>query len=454
MGDRHDYVALDWVKGEISETLNQARQALEAFVENPEDTTRLRFCLTYIHQVHGTLQMVEFYGAALLAEEMEKLAQALMHGTCSRQAEALEVLMQAILQMPSYLDRVQSGRRDVPVLLLPLLNDTRSARDEKLLTETAVFNPQLRDSEAEPVARVDFASPTVTLQLRKLRQALQITHAAILRGQDVERNSHQLGRVFVRLEQLFQGTRYAELWGAFAGVAEGLEHGSIENGAAVRQLLRLADRELRQLLEETSDIVQQDPSPELLRNLLFYIAKSGGESPRLKALKEHYQLADLWQEGGDTSTGSSDPLVGLDQGTMQSVAAALNEELLQVKERLDLFVRSTARSQHELGELLPDMKRIADTLAVLGLGQPRRVLQEQIERVEQLASAPDSPTDAQLMEVAGGMLYVEASMHGSLAMERMNEQAAAGGQLSTTGALLQVQQQVVLEARNYLEQTR
>ena len=454
MGDRHDYVALDWVKGEISETLNQARQALEAFVENPEDTTRLRFCLTYIHQVHGTLQMVEFYGAALLAEIFQCFGLALMHGTCSRQAEALEVLMQAILQMPSYLDRVQSGRRDVPVLLLPLLNDMRSARDEKLLTETAVFNPQLRDSEAEPVARVDFASPTVTLQLRKLRQALQITHAAILRGQDVERNSHQLGRVFVRLEQLFQGTRYAELWGAFAGVAEGLEHGSIENGAAVRQLLRLADRELRQLLEETSDIVQQDPSPELLRNLLFYIAKSGGESPRLKALKEHYQLADLWQEGGDTSTGSSDPLVGLDQGTMQSVAAALNEELVQVKDRLDLFVRSTARSQHELGELLPDMKRIADTLAVLGLGQPRRVLQEQIERVEQLASAPDSPTDAQLMEVAGGMLYVEASMHGILAMERMNEQAAAGGQLSTTGALLQVQQQVVLEARNNLEQTR
>src|SRR5690606_9447608 len=89
--------------------------------------------------------------------------------------------------------------------------------------------------------------------------------------------------------------------------------------------------------------------------------------------------------------------------------------------------------------------------AVLGLGQPRRVLQEQIERVEQLASAPDSPTDAQLMEVAGGMLYVEASMHGILAMERTNEQAAAGGQLSTTGALLQVQQQVVLEQRTVLE---
>ena len=80
MGDRHDYVALEWVKGEIAETLKQARQALEAFVENPQDATRMRFCQTYVHQVHGTLQMVEFYGAALLAEEMEQLTQALLDG--------------------------------------------------------------------------------------------------------------------------------------------------------------------------------------------------------------------------------------------------------------------------------------------------------------------------------------------------------------------------------------
>ena len=50
MGDRHDYVALEWVKGEIAETLKQARQALEAFVENPQDSTRMRFCLTYVHR--------------------------------------------------------------------------------------------------------------------------------------------------------------------------------------------------------------------------------------------------------------------------------------------------------------------------------------------------------------------------------------------------------------------
>ena len=38
-----DWVALDWVRGEITDTLAQARQSLEAYVETPQDDTRLRF---------------------------------------------------------------------------------------------------------------------------------------------------------------------------------------------------------------------------------------------------------------------------------------------------------------------------------------------------------------------------------------------------------------------------
>ena len=72
MADRHDYVALEWVKGEIAETLKQARQALEAFVAHPQDPASMVECLSCVHQVHGSLQMIEFYGAALLAEEIDR----------------------------------------------------------------------------------------------------------------------------------------------------------------------------------------------------------------------------------------------------------------------------------------------------------------------------------------------------------------------------------------------
>ena len=56
MGERRSYIALDWVTEEIEETLKQARQSLEEFVADREDLTKLRFCLTYAHQVHGSLK--------------------------------------------------------------------------------------------------------------------------------------------------------------------------------------------------------------------------------------------------------------------------------------------------------------------------------------------------------------------------------------------------------------
>ena len=55
MGNKHDSIALDWVRGEIEQTLTQGQQALEAYVENRDDTARLRFCLNRICYLYPIL---------------------------------------------------------------------------------------------------------------------------------------------------------------------------------------------------------------------------------------------------------------------------------------------------------------------------------------------------------------------------------------------------------------
>jgi chemosensory pili system protein ChpA (sensor histidine kinase/response regulator) len=134
-----DYVALDWVSGEINATLDEACRALEAFVADQQDTTRLRFCLSYVHQVQGTLRMVEFHGAALLAREIELLGQALLAGEIDDSAEALEALMAALLQLPPYLQRVRRARSDLPESLLAMINELRAVRGGGFLSESALF---------------------------------------------------------------------------------------------------------------------------------------------------------------------------------------------------------------------------------------------------------------------------------------------------------------------------
>ncbi len=63
MASDFEHGGLKWVIGEIHETLKQARMHLESFVEDDEDSAQLQFCTSYLHQVSGSLKMLELSGA-------------------------------------------------------------------------------------------------------------------------------------------------------------------------------------------------------------------------------------------------------------------------------------------------------------------------------------------------------------------------------------------------------
>src|SRR5690606_130371 len=78
-----------------------------------------------------------------VTEEMEQLATALLENEAGDRDEAYTVLMRGIVQLPDYLERLQSGHKDIPIVLLPLLNDLRASRGEKGLSESVLFTPDL-----------------------------------------------------------------------------------------------------------------------------------------------------------------------------------------------------------------------------------------------------------------------------------------------------------------------
>ena len=66
---QHDRSALRWIRGELDQTVREARIALEDFVEGQH--ARLQAGIDLLHHVHGALDMVQVYGGAMLADEME-----------------------------------------------------------------------------------------------------------------------------------------------------------------------------------------------------------------------------------------------------------------------------------------------------------------------------------------------------------------------------------------------
>ena len=163
---------LDFVGRELNLTLAEARTALENYVEQPDNVSLLERCTQELHQVQGVLRVLEIYGAALLAEEMEQVASYLLATATERksQAESLDALMRAMVQLPSYLERVLAGGRDLALVLLPLLNDLRAVRGSALLSEGTLLLLNLKsDKQAQPIAAAPGEPPlTVEQWARRL----------------------------------------------------------------------------------------------------------------------------------------------------------------------------------------------------------------------------------------------------------------------------------------------
>ncbi|PVZ43162.1 Hpt domain-containing protein [Pseudomonas sp. CC120222-01a] len=306
--ERHDTVALAWTRAAILDCLSQARQALERFAGETDDLSMLAFVVDNLHQVHGCLRMLELRGATRLAEELELLAKALAEGQVSPRGDCLGPLFRGLEQLPSYLERLRGARHDLPLVMLPLLNQLRACRG------------------VEPLA-----------------QASLISGAA----------------------QRFAGS---------------------------------------------DDLANLDLS---LGN---------------------------WREQIQAGPG---------RDALRSVVNALCDDLMRIKERLDQFVRGDRQHSEELDALLAPLRHVADTLAVLGFQQPRRVIIDQVLALQALALGERAVDDAVLMDVAGALLYVEASLNGMvLPLEE-------GGQGGLPGSdLAEIRQLVLSESLSVLQQAK
>ncbi|MBM9915734.1 MULTISPECIES: Hpt domain-containing protein [Stenotrophomonas] len=165
--DAMSHAALGWVKPELDETLRLVRNEVEYFAEDPGDSSRMRICAGYLHQVQGTLRMVELYAPAMVAEELEQLAIAVGKGEVAERDEACATLMRGSVLLPDYLERLQNGHRDIPIVLQPLLNEIRAARGEALINDSVLF-AFAPDSVTATEAELDHARGSLSGRNREL----------------------------------------------------------------------------------------------------------------------------------------------------------------------------------------------------------------------------------------------------------------------------------------------
>ncbi len=401
---------LHTVAREIGVALSDGRAALEAHVEQPGNLDLLERCRHELHQVQGVLRLLEIYGAALLAEEMEQVARYLISLGTERknQDEALDALMRSMVQLPGYLERVLAGGRDLALVLLPLLNDLRAVRGSALLSEGTLLLLNLKsDRQAQPAAPAPGEPPlSVGQWARRLRARFQTGLIGWIRGERIEQNLEIMAAVATRLEQVAATQPVFQLWWVVGALIESLRESGVDSSISVKRLLGLADREMRRLFDQGEARYAQHPPVELLNNLLYYIARSGSGGPRVAAVRASFRLNELLpvdESIEQERENLSAPSIKL----MHTVAAAIREDLSKVKDVMDIYVRRGGGQAEELVPQLALLKKIGDTLGVLGLGGLRTRVQEATAKLEAIIGGTEASGESALVQVAAILIKVE-----------------------------------------------
>src|SRR5271168_1884822 len=404
---------LHLVAKELATTLNDARASLEAFADRTDQRALLEKCADQLHSAHGVLRLVEVYGAALLAEEMEHVARYLLSSDNDqkRQIDGLDALMRATVQLPTYLERVLSGGRDLALVLLPLLNDLRSVRGSPLLSEGTLLLLNLKsDQPAQPQSpRIGEQSISVAQWARRLRPRFQIGLLGYIRGERTVQNLEILAKVAEKLEQVATTQPVFQLWWVTGAILEALRANGLEGSATLKRLLGQADRQIKTLYELGEARYCEDPPIDLLNNLLYYVARASTSGGRISAVRASFKLAELLPVD-DSIEQERESLSAPSVKLMRTVAAAIKEDLSKVKDVLDIFVRRGGGQIEELAPQLELLKKISDTLGVLGLGELRQRVQEEISALSQIVSDGKTPPEDALVRVAGVLLSVEDSL--------------------------------------------
>jgi chemosensory pili system protein ChpA (sensor histidine kinase/response regulator) len=405
--------ALQWVRGELDQSVLRVRQAIEAYLENPQDPLPLQRAVVELHQVRGTLTMVRCQGAALLADEMKQGLQDILQAPPEKPEPLFEGLLGATLQLTDYLDLLSSGATDNSLVFQPQINELRVARGKPVLSESALFvqhmgyesvQPVLPDLRHRPVGQGQLAA-------RKYLPAYQASLLQWIKDQDVELNLKRLGKI---AEQITASTRNAgvyELWWLFAAVVEALLTGGLPSSLEVKRLFGQAGLQLKALAEQGEDGGLKVP-PEISYSLLYLVGRARQTGPRGKAVAVTYALDELLPPQAQLDETRA-RLRGPNTQLLQRLSDALKEDIASVKDAIDLLVRAGDKAPVALDDTIVTVDRIADTLGMLGLEMLQRVVLNQSKLIEQL-KARGSRDEKAWMDVAIALLRVETSLDDAL----------------------------------------
>ncbi|MFC4160357.1 hybrid sensor histidine kinase/response regulator [Chitinimonas lacunae] len=380
-----DLGSLIWVKGEIDQVLERARECIAKY-GNSNDVAELKFCQTHLHQVRGAIEMVGLDGAARFAEELEVAVGAVERGEADG-AVVLPAVEMAGKQLAQYLEALINGAADVPLKLLPSYRQVRHARGEKEASGADLFFPDLTGELPAGLTAVKLDAAGLAQLLKNARGRFEAGLLKFLRGPKAE-GAQWMAQALLGIARSQSGSLQRGFWWAASAFAEGLADNTVGLDLNQQQLLTRINLQIRRLTEGGGKVAER-----LFRDVLYAVAHMQTRSPHCQGVRKAFALDELKPQRNLTDDA--------EQLAKKQLARELRDIVNHAKDSWARFNSGGADRLPVFREQLAELAKRGKQLALPGFDN----LIEALGRV--VANLGGNPNEAAALEVATALLLVE-----------------------------------------------
>ena len=402
--------SFDLVKSEIEQTIKQAESSLERFQENRESGEDLQNCVDFINQLRGIFILVELRGGTLLCQEAVSMANDVPVGANDDKNILLTTLNSALFILRRYVEYYHQQREDHPELLLPVINDLREARREKPYPESCFFDVDVKE-RPDFCAGIQLQSfegegAEFEIMARRMRLTFQVALLSILRDRNDAVSKKLIARAARGLARLCQGAPMGQLWCLVSIVADTmLDRAMVFTKARKRMLMRI-EKYAREVVYVGKVATAKDAPDSLVRDLVYLLYRSGSANPEVTQVLSAYQLAPADYPDAMLEAHAR-RLYGPGSDVLRSLAEALQDELNQLKDKLDIIERGIEPDLAELSSISDALERLSNTLLMLDLKKLATLAQDEAARLRSWEGESRLPDDDELYGLADSVLSIE-----------------------------------------------
>lgn len=419
--------SLKMVHDELLATIEQSALRLEQFSNDRSNGELLQNCIEGIRQIRGTLNLIQLKGVDLLADELLEHINDITLGDNPTTNKRLDLLTAAFFMLPRYLEFCLQTSRSMAMLLIPHINELRQARRAAILPESYyfVFEPLKVNRTGQPPANLEDISALV----RRLRHMYQAGMLKVLQGHQIKPSLGIMCRALERLESACGASPLGNLWWLANATLSAISEENLRITKGRKMLFSSLDREIKRLQFEGRAVLNREPDPALVKELLYLLALSKSDTEKSKAVIAAYGVRALSYSDAELAR-EMEFLNGPSVNTINSMVTLLVDELHSTKNILERAAQSGAEILAESPELVETLKKVADILSIVGLVSPSNSLKQEIEKIQRWQSSSETVEASDLVSVADTLLYVESTVAGLSKTNLSDEKLAQINSLS------------------------